>query len=67
MGGLIAGVVASLALGRMVSPTLFGVEASDPIIFAGVGGLLMAVALAACYVPAQRAMHLEAIEAVRHE
>ena len=67
LGGLIAGVVASLALGRMVSPTLFGVEASDPIIFAGVGGLLMAVALAACYVPAQRAMHLEAIEAVRHE
>jgi putative ABC transport system permease protein len=66
-GGLIAGMVASLTLGRMVSPMLFGLKASDPMIFAGVGGLLMVVALVACYVPAQRAMRLDPIKAVRHE
>jgi putative ABC transport system permease protein len=46
---------------------LFGLKASDPMIFAGVGGLLMVVALVACYVPAQRAMRLDPIKAVRHE
>ncbi len=59
--------LASLALGRVVSPMLFGVKASDPMIFASVGALLMAVASAACYIPAQRAMGLDPIEAVRHE
>jgi len=46
---------------------LFGVRASDPMTFASVGALLMAVASAACYMPARKAMGLDPIEAVRHE
>jgi predicted permease len=67
LAGLLVGVFASLALGRVVSPMLFGVKASDPMTFASVGALLMAVASVACYIPAQRAMGLDPIEAVRHE
>ncbi|MGC2112754.1 MAG: ABC transporter permease [Candidatus Korobacteraceae bacterium] len=67
LGGLLAGILLSLALGRILTPMLFGVKASDPMTFASVGGLLMAVALAACYIPAQRAVRLDPIEAVRHE
>jgi ABC-type antimicrobial peptide transport system permease subunit len=65
--GLLTGVVFALALGRVVRPMLFGVKPSDPITFAGVGALLMGVAAVACYIPAQRAMRLDPLEAVRHE
>jgi len=67
LGGLLVGVLTSIALGRILSPMLFGVKATDPIIFASVGGLLLAVAMAACYIPARRAMRLNPTEAVRHE
>ena len=46
---------------------LFGVTVNDPMIFASVAGLLLAVAIAASYIPARKAMRLNPIEAVRHE
>ena len=67
LGGLVVGVVAALALGRLVRPTLFGVTARDPMIFASVGALLLVVALVAVFIPTQKAMQLDPIEAVRHE
>ena len=67
LGGLLAGIITSLLLGHIVRPMLFGVKASDPVTFASVGVLLLAVALAASYVPARRAMRLNPLEAVRHE
>jgi putative ABC transport system permease protein len=67
LAGLLAGILVSLGLGGAVSPMLFGVKASDPMTFASVGALLMAVAVAACCIPARRAMGLDPIEAVRHE
>jgi predicted permease len=65
--GLMVGVVISLALGRIVSPMLFGVKSTDPVTFAGVGIMLLAVAAVACYIPARKATRLNPIEAVRHE
>jgi predicted permease len=67
LSGLAVGVVASLILGRVLRPTLFGVTPTDPLIFGSVAGLLLLVALSASYIPARKAMKLDPLEAVRHE
>lgn len=65
--GLAVGVVASLILGRVLRPTLFGVTPTDPLIFGSVAGLLLIVSLSASFIPARKAMKLDPLEAVRHE
>jgi putative ABC transport system permease protein len=52
-------------LGRVGSSLLFGVTASDPLTFTTVSLLLTIVAIAACYVPARRAMAIEPMVALR--
>jgi predicted permease len=63
--GVAIGLVGALWLGRAGSSLLFGVTASDPLTFATVSILLTAVATAACYFPARRAMRLDPLVALR--
>src|SRR5205085_850110 len=71
LAGLSVGVLAELALARVLSVTLsgllFGVRATDPLTFAAVASLLAAVALAACYIPARRATKVEPVNELRSE
>jgi putative ABC transport system permease protein len=63
--GVALGLLGALWLGRVGSSLLFGVTASDPLTFAAVSLLLTAVAVAACYFPARRAMKVDPIRALR--
>jgi putative ABC transport system permease protein len=65
--GLFAGLAASLALTRILASQLFAVSALDPPTFTWVALLLIAVAVAACYIPARRAMRVDPVVALRHE
>jgi ABC-type antimicrobial peptide transport system permease subunit len=65
--GLGVGIVGALALARLVSGLLFGVEPTDPICFVGSAAVLVIVAMLACLVPAQRATMIEPITALRAE
>jgi putative ABC transport system permease protein len=67
MTGITVGLLGALALTRFLSSLLFGVRAKDPIIFGSVALLLMLVALAACYIPARRAMKVDPMVALRYE
>jgi putative ABC transport system permease protein len=67
LAGLMLGLVGALWLSRAISGLLFGVTATDPLTFVTVSLLLTAVAAAACYFPARRAMKVEPIVALRHE
>ena len=65
--GLSIGGVASLAATQWMSSLLFGVEPADPLTFVTVAVLLTLVALAACYIPARRATHVDPMVALRYE
>jgi len=65
--GIAIGLLASLALTRLMVSLLFGVSAVDAKTYVAVSLLMAAVALLACYVPARRAMSVDPIRALRHE
>jgi ABC-type antimicrobial peptide transport system permease subunit len=66
-GGTAAGLAAAFLAARVVSGLLYGVSPKDPLTFAAVGGVLLAVALVACYVPARRATRIDPLAALRSE
>ena len=67
LAGLFVGVISALLLTRLLGSLLFGVTAKDPLTFAGVVAVMALVALAACYIPAYRAMRVEPTVALREQ
>ena len=65
--GLVVGVIAALALTRLMARYLFGVSPSDPLTYAVVALLLTTVALTACWIPARRATRVDPGNALRYE
>ena len=64
--GLVAGLAGAFAAARLVG-NFVAVSATDPLTYVSVSILLTAVALAACYVPARRAMSVDPMVALRYE
>jgi predicted permease len=67
MIGAVVGTAASLVLTRLMAKQLFGVSAHDPLTYASVAFALMLVAIAACFIPARRAVRTDPMKSLRWE
>jgi putative ABC transport system permease protein len=67
LAGVAIGIAGGLMLTRLMSGLLYGVHATDPLTYGAVAILLMLVALAACFIPALRALRVDPMVALRYE
>jgi predicted permease len=67
VGGLTAGLIGALGIGRFLASQLFGVSPSDPLTISIVTMLLLIVAVGACLIPARRAIRIDPVRALRFE
>jgi predicted lysophospholipase L1 biosynthesis ABC-type transport system permease subunit len=67
VAGIAIGLIGAVALTRLLESLLFGISARDPLTFAAVSIILLLVSLAACLIPARRAMRIDPIHALRYE
>jgi putative ABC transport system permease protein len=65
--GIAIGLAGSLAAGRLLTGAIWGISAFDPPAFAAVATVLLSVGIAACAIPARRAMRVDPIGALRQE
>jgi putative ABC transport system permease protein len=65
--GLVIGIVATFALGRLIAAQLYQVSAHNPVLLGGAAILLTATALMACLLPARRAALVDPVQALRSE
>jgi ABC-type antimicrobial peptide transport system permease subunit len=63
--GVVLGALVSFAASRLLVSMLFGVTPRDPVTFAVVSSVLVAVAIGASYIPARRATRIDPLEALR--
>jgi putative ABC transport system permease protein len=66
-GGVVCGIIAALALSRVLKSFLYEIEPNDPLTLIGAGLLFACVALLACWEPTRRAAKVDPIEALRYE
>jgi len=67
LAGIVVGLVFSMILTRSMNTLLFGIGMFDPISFFGTAGILVLVAMFACFLPARRAMRVDPLIALRYE
>jgi putative ABC transport system permease protein len=67
LGGIVLGILGAFALARVTRSLLFGVSPTDPTIYVFVAGVILGIALLACLIPAQRAMRVDPLVAIRDE
>jgi putative ABC transport system permease protein len=65
--GIVLGIIASLAVARIIATQLWGISAYDPITLTSVAALLLVTGIAACWIPARRASHVDPLVALRYE
>jgi putative ABC transport system permease protein len=66
-GGIVIGLLTSLAVTRVLASQLFGVTPNDPVTLAAVATAVATASLIACYLPARRATAVDPMEALRHD
>ncbi len=64
---MLIGLAVAFGLTRIISKLLFGVNATDPLTFAGTAAVILVVALAASYIPALKAMKVNPVIALHYE
>jgi predicted permease len=67
LSGVAIGLAGAFALTRLMQSLLFGVDATDPLTFVAISGLLTLIALIASYIPAQRAARIDPAVSLRYE
>jgi putative ABC transport system permease protein len=65
--GITIGLAGALAVARLIEGLLFSISATDPLVYALLAGVLLALSAAACYIPTRRAMRIDPLAALRAE